>query len=387
MISERGLAIIREFEGLRLHAYPDPASGGEPFTIGFGHTIDVEPGDNCTLEEAEQWLLDDCADAEVAILRHVKVPLSQGQLDALISFVFNLGAGNFHKSTLLRKLNAGDYVGAWQEFPRWNKAAGKVMPGLSRRRAAEAKLFAQSTSEKPTQISDALSYAEPVTAHIQPIASALSQAQIQEPSEEGSRDRVSAGAILPAEVNSIPQEQPMPAPLIPILAAVLPPIIQAIPALGKLFGSGSEVAERNVKAVEMAVGIVQEAVGAKNAQEAAEMVASDPAMAEVAQEAVKARWHELTEVGGGVEAARKADAASIAQNGPWWQVFRSPSFIVALFLLPLVYMIVGAVVGLFGAPFSEDVRAAIANGIVGLVLGGLIGYYYGQTTSRNRTTV
>jgi uncharacterized membrane protein len=139
-----------------------------------------------------------------------------------------------------------------------------------------------------------------------------------------------------------------------------------------------------VKAVEMAVGIVQEAVGARNAQEAAEIVASDPAQAQAAQEAVKARWHELTEVGGGVEAARKADAASIAQNGPWWQVFRSPSFIVALFLLPLVYMIVGAVVGLFGAPFSEDVRAAIANGIVGLILGGLIGYYYGQTTSRNR---
>jgi muramidase (phage lysozyme) len=202
-----------------------------------------------------------------------------------------------------------------------------------------------------------LSYAEPVTAHIQPIASALSQ------------------------------EQPMPAPLIPILAAVLPSLIRSIPDFGKLFSSGSEVSERNVKAVEMAVGIVQEAVGARNAQEAAEIVASDPAQAEVAQEAVRARWHELTEVGGGVEAARKADAASIAQNGPWWQVFRSPSFIVALFLLPLVYMIVGAVVGLFGAPFSEDVRAAIANGIVGLVLGGLIGYYYGQTTSRNRTTV
>jgi muramidase (phage lysozyme) len=180
-------------------------------------------------------------------------------------------------------------------------------------------------------------------------------------------------------------EATMPIPA--IIGALLPGIIRAIPDLGKLFSSGSEVAERNVKAAELAVGIVQEAVGARNAQEAAEIVASDPAQAQAAQEAVKARWHELTEVGGGVDAARKADAASIAQNGPWWQVFRSPSFIVALFLLPLVYMIVGAVVGLFGAPFSEDVRAAIANGIVGLVLGGLIGYYYGQTTSRNRATV
>jgi lysozyme len=356
MISERGLAIIREFEGLRLKAYPDPASGGDPWTIGYGHTLDVEPGDTCTLEEAEQWLLDDCADAEVAVLKHVRVQLSQGQLDALISFVFNLGAGNFAKSTLLRKLNAGDYVGAWQEFPRWNKAAGKVMPGLSRRRAAEAKLFAQSTekpidgvSEKPTQL--------PTPEH-------MSETRVQ-----------------------MSQEQPMPAPLIPILAAVLPSLIRSIPDFGKLFSSGSEVSERNVKAVEMAVGIVQEAVGARNAQEAAEIVAADPAQAQAAQEAVKARWHELTEIGGGVESARKADAAFMAIDGPWWQVFRSPSFIVALFLLPLVYMIVGAVVGLFGAPFSEDVRAAIANGIVGLVLGGLIGYYYGQTTSRNRTTV
>ena len=85
---------------------------------------------------------------------------------------------------------------------------------------------------------------------------------------------------------------------------------------------------------------------------------------------------------GGIAAAREADAVFVASGEPIW---RSPSFVVALGLLPLVYMVVGAVVGLFGAPFSEDVRAAIANGIVGLILGGLIGYYYGQTTSRNRS--
>jgi muramidase (phage lysozyme)/uncharacterized membrane protein len=195
------------------------------------------------------------------------------------------------------------------------------------------------------------------------------------------------GGELATNLATIPDTPEAPMPIPAIIAAVLPGLIQSIPALTRIFGSGSEISERNAKAAEMVVGIVQEATGARNAQEAAELVASDPAQAVAAQEAVKERWHELTEVGGGVEAARKADAASIAQNGPWWQVFRSPSFIVALFLLPLVYMIVGAVVGLFGAPFSEDVRAAIANGIVGLVLGGLIGYYYGQTTSRNRTTV
>jgi hypothetical protein len=86
-------------------------------------------------------------------------------------------------------------------------------------------------------------------------------------------------------------EAPMPIPA--IIAAVLPGLIQSIPALTRIFGSGSEISERNAKAAEMVVGIVQEATGAKNAQEAAEVVAADPAMAQAAQEAVKARWHEL----------------------------------------------------------------------------------------------
>jgi lysozyme len=352
MISERGLAIIREFEGLRLKAYPDPASGGDPWTIGHGHTLDVEPGDTCTLEEAEQWLLDDCADAEVAVLRHVRVPLSQGQLDALISFVFNLGAGNFANSTLLRKLNAGDYVGAWQEFPRWNKAAGKVMPGLSRRRAAEAKLFAQSTSEERIQISDELSYATPEPVHIQPIASALSQ------------------------------EQPMPAPLIPILAAVLPSLIRSIPDFGKLFSSGSEVSERNVKAVEMAVGIVQEAVGARNAQEAAEIVASDPAQAEVAQEAVRARWHELTEIGGGLESARKADVAFVAAGS---NPLSSPAFLISLVLLVMPMMLLGDVFFFHPGAYDGPLRTQIVTGVL-MVIAIVGGYWLGSSFGSAKKT-
>jgi lysozyme len=353
MISERGLAIIREFEGLRLKAYPDPASGGDPWTIGYGHTLDVEPGDTCTLEEAEQWLLDDCADAEVAILRHVKVPLSQGQLDALISFVFNLGAGNFAKSTLLRKLNAGDYVGAWQEFPRWNKAAGKVMPGLSRRRAAEAKLFAQSTekpidgvSEKPTQL--------PTPEH-------MSETSVQ---------------------MSPVQEQPMPAPLIPILAAVLPSLIRSIPDFGKLFSSGSEVSERNVKAVEMAVGIVQEAVGARNAQEAAEIVASDPAQAEVAQEAVRARWHELSEIGGGLESARKADAAFVAAGS---NPLHSPAFLISLALLVMPIMLLVDVFYVHSTAYTAELRTQIVTGVL-MVIAIVGGYWLGSSFGSAKKT-
>lgn len=183
-----------------------------------------------------------------------------------------------------------------------------------------------------------------------------------------------------AEAAPQPQEHTMPLPA--FVAAALPALISSIPALGKLFGSGSEVAERNIRAAQLAVGIVQEATGARNAQEAAEIVASDPEMAKAATEAVQARWHELSEAGGGgIEGARKADAETAKGR----DMLYSPSFWVALPLLAIVIMIVGAVVGLWGSPFSEDVRSAIANGIPMLILGGLIGYYYGQTTSRNRS--
>jgi len=178
------------------------------------------------------------------------------------------------------------------------------------------------------------------------------------------------------------QEAGMPIPAVAL--ALLPSLIEAIPKLGSLFGSGSKVAERNVAGVGLALDIVQKSVGAVNAQAAVEALA-DPAKREVAAKAIEDNWYQLTEAGGGgIDGARKADAAAVASHEPVW---RSPSFVVAVGLLPLVYMIVGAVVGLFGAPFSDDVRSAIANGIVGLILGGLIGYYYGQTTSRNRSTV
>lgn len=184
----------------------------------------------------------------------------------------------------------------------------------------------------------------------------------------------------PITPETVHKEATMPLPA--ILAALLPTIIESIPRLGKLFGSGSEVQERNVKAAELAVTIVQEAVGARNAQEAAEMVKADPAAAQAAIAAVESRWFELSESGGGgIDGARKADAAVTGDKG----MLHSPSFWVAVALLPLVYMIVGSVVGLFGAPWSDDVRSAIANGVVGIVLGSVGGYYFGQSTSRNRT--
>jgi lysozyme len=139
--SQKGIDLIKSSEGLRLTAYPDPATGGEPWTIGYGTTRGVKPGMKITAEQAEQYLKADVARFEPELAALVKVPLSQNQWDALMSFVYNLGSANLASSTLLKLLNAGDYARAADQFPRWNKAAGKELPGLTKRRAAEQALF------------------------------------------------------------------------------------------------------------------------------------------------------------------------------------------------------------------------------------------------------
>ena len=130
--------IIKHHEGLVLHAYLCPA--GVP-TIGYGHTGGVSMGDVITEKKADELLKKDLRSAEYAVNKYVNVDLNQNQFDALVSFVFNLGAGNFKSSTLLRKLNFSDYDGAASEFKRWNKAGGRVLAGLTKRRLAEEKLF------------------------------------------------------------------------------------------------------------------------------------------------------------------------------------------------------------------------------------------------------
>lgn len=140
-ISDKGLALIKEFEGLRLVAYLD--SVGVP-TIGYGHTRGVKMGDTCTREQADAWLMEDVNDAEKCVNIAVSVPLTQGEYDALVSFTYNLGCGNLRKSSLLRLLNDADYDGAALEFRRWDKAGGQIIAGLTRRRYAEAQRFEDS---------------------------------------------------------------------------------------------------------------------------------------------------------------------------------------------------------------------------------------------------
>lgn len=137
-ISKAGLDLIKNFEGLYLKAYRCPA--GIP-TIGYGHTAGVAMGQTITQQQADDYLRRDVRQFERAVARLVTVPLTQGQFDALVSFAFNLGEGALAQSTLLRLLNAGDYAGAAAQFDRWNKAGGRVLPGLVRRRAAERALF------------------------------------------------------------------------------------------------------------------------------------------------------------------------------------------------------------------------------------------------------
>jgi lysozyme len=131
-------ALVRQFEGCRLQAYLCPA--GVP-TIGVGHTRGVKLGARCSQEQADLWLTQDLDDAGAAVASLVKVPLTQGQFDALTSFVFNLGMRRLAESTLLILLNKSDYHGAAAQFARWVRSDGQVLDGLVRRRAAEAKLF------------------------------------------------------------------------------------------------------------------------------------------------------------------------------------------------------------------------------------------------------
>lgn len=131
--------LIKESEGLRLTAYlPTP---NDVWTIGYGHTKTAKPGMRITKAGAEELLKHDLAWVEEALKQYVKVPLTQNQYDALASFVYNLGASNFKRSTLLKLLNKGNYQGAADQLLRWDKQKGKVLRGLTIRRNHERDLF------------------------------------------------------------------------------------------------------------------------------------------------------------------------------------------------------------------------------------------------------
>ena len=136
--SPKGIALIKEFEGLRLKAYKCP---GGVWTIGYGHTAGVKPGMVITEDQAEEYLRADLIAFEKYLNGH-ELAINQNQFDALVSFIYNVGTGSFSSSSLLRKVRVNPQDNSiMDEFLRWVYSKGRVLPGLQRRRLVEMKLY------------------------------------------------------------------------------------------------------------------------------------------------------------------------------------------------------------------------------------------------------
>jgi lysozyme len=147
-MSDVGYDLIKRFEGLFLKAYVDPGTGGKPYTIGWGTTIypdgkEVQLGDTCTIEEAQSYLEHEVQEKTKGVYNLLDTDtLTQNQFDALVSFSYNCGLGNFKSSTLLKKAKVDpNDPSIRDEFKKWNKANKKVLAGLTRRRKEEADLY------------------------------------------------------------------------------------------------------------------------------------------------------------------------------------------------------------------------------------------------------
>lgn len=153
-ITQAGIGLIKSFEARRYVAYrPTP---NDVWTIADGHTIGVKEGDTCDDAQADAWLIEDTASAAAEVDSDITAPLTDDEFDALVCLAFNIGRGAFRNSTLRRKLDAGDYQGAAQEFLRWNKQASRELAGLDRRRAAEMALFNTPDQPKPVREKNAM---------------------------------------------------------------------------------------------------------------------------------------------------------------------------------------------------------------------------------------
>lgn len=142
-VNKATIALIKRNEGCVLHAYPDPATGGQPWTIGYGHTGMVYPGMTISEARAEELLRQDLTKFEDGVddLLAEMADTSENEFGAMVSLAYNVGLGNFRKSSVLRYHNEGQKALASNAFLLWNKAAGRVMTGLTRRRGEERKLY------------------------------------------------------------------------------------------------------------------------------------------------------------------------------------------------------------------------------------------------------
>lgn len=312
--------LIKQHEGLRLQAYPDPATGDEPWTIGYGHTKGVYPGDSCTKERAEKWLDEDIAEAAKA-LELVKVPLNEFQRDALISFVFNVGKQAFADSTMLKLLNQGNYVAAANQFTRWIHAGGKVMPGLVKRRNAEKQLF----------------------------------------------------------LSDQPKEQPM-SIAGTVLINALPTLINNLPELANIFRK-PDVASRNVEAVAKVGSILVEATGATNVQEAVERVQADPKTAAEANDALRLNRADIMDT---IERLAKMDEESVQAAREFAlgdePVYKRWHFV---HILSLLFVVLGGGAAIFVLASSDDPTERVMALQTLLIVGfaSVAGFWLGSSRS------
>lgn len=349
-INAAGLALIKEFEGLRLRAYLCPA---DVPTIGYGTTVypdgrRIRVGDEITQAQAEEYLRNDLRVFEREVERMVLVPVNENQFSALVSFAYNVGPAALRKSTMLRSINAHRYADAAGEFARWNQAAGKVLPGLVRRREAERALFIKPAAA-PAVVEPPLALPEPIAEPVAPPA--------------------------PEPVQEQPKEWSF--NMAPIVAALLPSLINLLPELGKLFGGGPKT-QQNLMLAEKVAGIVTHAVGATNLQGAIETVQADPALRQKAADALQSNWYELVEVGGGIQTAREFNTHVAAL--PAW---RMPAIWVSGALLALVFMVVGSV--LWGQGWTAEIKLQVVTAVLTVI--GMVGsFWLGTSASSQRKT-
>lgn len=173
---------------------------------------------------------------------------------------------------------------------------------------------------------------------------------------------------------------PQEAPMAPFLLAALPALIDLVPKLGPLFSSGSAMSERNLKAAELVMSAAKEAIGAANEQELVETLKNDPEAAELVRKGIEGVWFQLQEVGGGITAAREANAKAAGPGGEFW---RQPAFWITVMLLPLVY---GVVWQVLTGNFPSEVQSMVVSAVVTGVLSGVLGFWMGTSFSSQRKT-
>ena len=316
--SPRLYTLLQGWESFRAKPYQD--SGGV-WTNGYGNTRNVGAWTApVTEDQALAQLRANLGEFEALLAEHVRVPLNQNQYDALLSILFNVGPGTEAKdgiirlksglpSTLLQKINAGDFSAASDEFPKWCHAAGRELPGLVKRRAAERSLFLEGT------------------------------------------------------------------PMLPFIAAALPSLIEAAPKLIRLFGDSPQ-AEKNAQAAETVVAIAKQATGETSAEAAVAKIQSDPAAAQAYQDAVYARYVELSTL---TEKSRAAARDfSLAYTG------RPRNWPLEIVTYAILFMVASVMyITLLKPGYSENIQVLVIQAVVGLGLSAA-GFWLGSSYGSQR---